>query len=69
MIVIIDHWGGFSTVYAHIEKIIVSENEYIQMGNSIAVVAAPVAGSTAKLHFEVWGHQEKLNPQKWLASR
>jgi len=68
-IVIIDHGGGFSTVYAHIEKITVSENEYIQMGNPIAAVAVPVAGSTAKLHFEIWGHQEKLNPQKWLASR
>ena len=68
-IVIIDHGGGFSTVYAHIEKIKVSENEYLQMGNSFAVVAAADAGDTAKLHFEVWGNQEKLNPQKWLALR
>ena len=68
-IVIIDHGGGFSTVYAHIEKIKVSENEYVQMGNSIATVAVPAAGSIAKLHFEVWGNQEKLNPEKWLASR
>ena len=68
-IVIIDHGGGFSTVYAHIEKITVKKNEYVQMGNSIADVAKPSTGSTAKLHFEVWGNQEKLNPQKWLAVR
>lgn len=68
-IVIIDHGGGFSTVYARIEKITVSENEYIQMGNSIAAVAFPNDGSTAKLHFEVWGNQKKLNPQKWLTLR
>ena len=39
------------------------------MGNAFAVVAAADAGDTAKLHFEVWGNQEKLNPQKWLALR
>tara|TARA_Y100000590_G_scaffold114556_1_gene130534 strand:- start:1595 stop:2821 length:1227 start_codon:yes stop_codon:yes gene_type:complete len=68
-IVIIDHGAGFSTVYAHIEKIIVSENSYIEMGDYFAVVAAPQKGETAKLHFEVWGNQKKLNPQKWLVAR
>ena len=68
-IIIIDHGGGFSTVYAHVDKIIVKENEYIQMGNGIASVASPDNGSTARLHFEVWGNQKKLNPEKWLRSR
>ena len=62
-IVIIDHGGGFSTVYAHIEKITVSENEYIQMGNPIASVTVSDNGSFALLHFEVWGNQKKMNPQ------
>ncbi len=65
-IVIIDHGGGFSTVYAHVDKINVNENEYVQIGDSFAVVAAPDPGNPAKLHFEVWGNQEKLNPVKWL---
>ena len=68
-IIIIDHGGGFSTVYAHVDEIIVNENEYIQMGNSIASVKIPDNGSTPRLHFEVWGNQKKLNPEKWLASR
>ena len=68
-IVIIDHGAGFSTVYAHIEKIIVNENDYIEMGNHFAVVATPDKDSNAKLHFEVWGNKKKLNPQKWLVSR
>ena len=68
-IIIIDHGGGFSTVYAHVDKIIVNENEYIQMGNSIASVGNPENGSSARLHFEVWGNQKKLNPEKWLISR
>ncbi len=68
-IIIIDHGGGFSTVYAHIDKISVNENEYIQMGNFIASVAVPENGSPARLHFEVWGNQNKLNPEKWLATK
>ena len=68
-IIIIDHGGGFSTVYAHIDKISVNENEYIQMGNFIASVAVPENGSSIRLHFEVWGNQKKLNPEKWLALR
>ena len=68
-IVIIDHGGGFSTVYAHIDKINVIENEYVQIGDEFAVVASPNSGSTAKLHFEVWGNQKKLNPVKWLVAK
>tara|TARA_B100000029_G_scaffold17770_1_gene18139 strand:- start:2713 stop:3903 length:1191 start_codon:yes stop_codon:yes gene_type:complete len=68
-IVIIDHGGGFSTVYAHIDKINVIENEYVQIGDEFAVVASPNSGGTAKLHFEVWGNQKKLNPVKWLVAK
>ena len=65
-IIIIDHGGGFSTVYAHVDKISVNENEYLQMGNPIASVAVPDNGISARLHFEVWGNQKKLNPEEWL---
>ena len=65
-IIIIDHGGGFSTVYAQIDKITVHENEYVQKGNTIASVVKAEDGSVSKLHFEVWGNQNKLNPQIWL---
>ena len=65
-IIIIDHGGGFSTVYAQIENINVHENDYVQMGKKIASVAIPEDNTTSKLHFEVWGNQEKQNPEHWL---
>ncbi len=65
-IIIIDHGGGFSTVYAQIDNITIHENEYIQMGSNIASVAIPENNTMAKLHFEVWGNQKKLNPEYWL---
>ena len=65
-IVIIDHGGGFSTVYAQIENINVHENDYVQMGKKIASVSMPEDNTTSKLHFEIWGNQEKQNPEHWL---
>ena len=65
-IIIIDHGGGFSTVYAQIDKITVHENEYVQKGNAIASVVKAEDDSVSKLHFEVWGNQNKLNPEIWL---
>ena len=68
-IIIIDHGGGFSTVYAQIENITVHENDYVQMGNIIASVAIPEENTVAKLHFEVWGNQKKQNPEHWLIDK
>ena len=65
-IIILDHGGGFSTVYSHLDNITVHENEYVQSINPMAKVAVPEKGNIAKLHFEVWGNQQKLNPEIWL---
>ena len=65
-IIIIDHGGGFNTVYAHIERINVNENDYIQAGNTIAKVSDSNSAGGDILHFEVWGNQQKLNPEHWL---
>jgi len=66
-IIIVDHGGGFSTVYAQIENIQVNENEYIQAGDRLAKVASNGKSNNGKLHFEVWGNQQKLNPEHWLS--
>ena len=68
-IIIIDHGGGFSTVYDQIDNITVHENEYVQMDNPIASVANPEENTPAQLHFEVWGNQKKLNPEHWLTKK
>ena len=66
-LIIIDHGGGFSTVYAQIDDISVYENEYVQKGSTIATVVNPENNNPEILHFEVWGNQQKLNPQIWLS--
>ena len=64
-VIIIDHGGGFSTVYAKVDNIKINENDYVQMGTTIATISKENQG-TAELHFEVWGNQKKLDPQIWL---
>ena len=66
-LIIIDHGGGFSTVYAQIDDISVHENEYVQKGSTIATVVNSENNNPEILHFEVWGNQQKLNPQIWLS--
>ena len=66
-LIIIGHGGGFSTVYAQIDDISVHENEYVQKGSTIATVVNPENNNPEILHFEVWGNQQKLNPQIWLS--
>ncbi len=68
-IIIVDHGGGFSTVYAQIENIQVNENEYIQAGDRLAKIASNGTSKNGKLHFEVWGNQQKLNPEHWLTNK
>ncbi len=68
-IIIVDHGGGFSTVYAQIENIQVNENEYIQAGDRLAKIASNGKSKNGKLHFEVWGNQQKLNPEYWLSKK
>ncbi len=68
-IIIVDHGGGFSTVYAQIENIQVNENEYIQAGDRLAKIASSGTSRNGKLHFEVWGNQQKLNPEHWLTKK
>jgi len=64
-VIIIDHGEGFSTVYAKVDNIKINENEYVQMGTTIATISKENQ-RTAELHFEVWGNQKKLDPQIWL---
>ena len=63
-IIILDHGDGFNTVYSNIENILIDENDYVKAGQKIAKV-----DNNMILHFEIWGDQKKLNPEKWLIKK
>ncbi|MCH7731574.1 MAG: peptidoglycan DD-metalloendopeptidase family protein [Candidatus Marinimicrobia bacterium] len=64
--IIIDHGGGFYTVYTHVVDVEVEENMYVDVREVIAHVGDSGSFDGAKLHFEIWGNRQKLNPELWL---
>ena len=64
--IIIDHGGGFYTVYSHISDIQVTVDSQVRNGDVIAYMGDSGSINGSKLHFEIWGKGQKLNPEKWL---
>ena len=67
-LIIVDHGSGYFSVYANIEKIQFTENEYVQQYSILGYVANNNSKYN-KFHFEIWGNNTKLNPEKWLLKR
>lgn len=68
-ILIIDHGKDLYTVYAHLERVEVAEDNYVDQGQIIAYVGGNGSLDGAKLHFEVWVNGQKRNPENWLVKR
>ena len=64
-VVILNHYNGFRTVYAHLSEVSVVEAQKIGEGDVIGKSGDTIAGSV--LHFEIWREREKQNPELWLA--
>lgn len=67
--IIIDHGGDFYTVYSHVADIQTSIDSEVQGGDIIARMGDSGSVNGAILHFEIWGRNKKLNPEKWLAKQ
>lgn len=66
-IVIIDHYGGYRTVYSHLAEINVTQGQKIPDGYLIGTSGESLEGP--RLHFEVWKDREKQNPELWLGRK
>jgi septal ring factor EnvC (AmiA/AmiB activator) len=65
-IVMINHFGGYFTVYTHLSQIFVPVDETIEAGQVIGSVGDSGSLSGPMLHFEIWKNKEALNPEEWL---
>lgn len=63
-VIILNHYNGFRTVYAHLSEITVVEAQKVKAGEAIAKSGESVQGPV--LHFEIWKEREKQNPELWL---
>lgn len=66
-VLILNHYDGYRTVYAHLSDINVIEAQKVREGEVIGKSGDSIAGSI--LHFEVWKEREKLNPELWLITQ
>jgi septal ring factor EnvC (AmiA/AmiB activator) len=64
-LLILNHAGGYRTVYTHLSEITVAEGQRVAEGDIIAQSGESLEG--ARLHFEIWKDREKQNPELWLS--
>ncbi len=57
----IDHAGGYLTIYANLAKVQVPKGKEVEYGSAVGTL-----GKSGKFHFEVRKVTDALNPREWL---
>ncbi len=68
-LVVIDHKGGYRTIYAHLDKISVTKGEKLSSKKIIGQVGESGSLEGTKLHFEIRSESKTVNPEEWLKPR
>jgi septal ring factor EnvC (AmiA/AmiB activator) len=67
--VIVNHPGGYLTIYAHLDSIMVAKDKDVATGEALGTVGETGSLDGAKLHFQVRKSSDPLNPREWLEKR
>ncbi len=65
--IIIDHGDGYTTIYAHCSKILVSQGQTVSRGQVIGKVGDTGRTSGPHLHFEIRKDGERQNPMNYVS--
>lgn len=65
-VVIIDHGGGYRTLYAHCSKLLVSEGQKVARGETVSLVGSTGNSTGPHLHFEVRINNKHTNPRQYV---
>ncbi|MBN2008930.1 peptidoglycan DD-metalloendopeptidase family protein [candidate division KSB1 bacterium] len=66
-IVIVNHYGGYYSVYTHLSSIFVKVDSEVHTGEVIGEVGDTGSLRGPMLHFEIWQNNKVLNPEHWLS--
>ncbi len=66
LLLIVDHGGGYMTLYAHNEVLYKELGEWVNRGETIATVGTSGGQERAALYFELRHKGEPTNPRSWF---
>lgn len=64
--ILIESGHGWASLYAHLDKILVSEGQKVKIGESIALVGNTGRSSGPHLHFEIRKNKGPVDPLLYL---
>lgn len=67
--IVIDHGGGLSSVYGHLERALVSLGRTVAQGESIGIAGTVGSSSSRRLHFEVNHVGSQIDPLDLLPAQ
>lgn len=62
----VEHQPGFVSVYCHCSKTLVSEGQYVQQGQQIALVGSTGTSTSPHLHFAIQKNGEFIDPDPYI---
>ncbi len=65
--IMIDHGGGYATLYAHCSKLLVSKGDKVSKGQVIAKVGSTGSSTGNHLHFSLYENSAHTNPMKFFS--
>jgi murein DD-endopeptidase MepM/ murein hydrolase activator NlpD len=66
LVVELDHGGGVTTLYAHCQKTLVRDGDYVAKGATIATVGSTGLSTAPHVHFEVIVNGRHVDPLRYL---
>jgi murein DD-endopeptidase MepM/ murein hydrolase activator NlpD len=67
-LVLVKHTGGYTTAYAHAERLVVARGDFVARGQIIGYAGQTGDVSTPQLHFEIRSATTPVNPRSYLSS-
>jgi len=67
LLVIVDHGGGYMSLYAHNEALLNESGDWVEPGEAIAQVGDTGGQARPGLYFELRHNGEPVNPHPWIA--
>jgi murein DD-endopeptidase MepM/ murein hydrolase activator NlpD len=67
-LILVKHSGGYTTAYAHADRLVVSRGDFVARGQVIGYVGQTGDVSRPQLHFEIRTATTPVNPHTYLAA-